>query len=46
VDGLDLPTRSHHLFSGVPYHHGMGAVYGAARLSRDVHEELRDAAAV
>ena len=50
ADGSDLdlalPTRSHHLFSGVPYHHRMGEVYGAARLSRDVHEELRDAAAV
>jgi isocitrate lyase len=43
---LDLPTRTHHLFSGVPYHHRMGEVYGAARLSRDVHEELREAAAL
>jgi isocitrate lyase len=46
ADGLDLPTRSHHLFSGVPYHHQMGEVYGAARLSREVHEELREAATV
>ena len=45
-DGRDLPTRSHHLFSGVPYHHLMGEDYGAARLSRDVHERLREAAAV
>jgi isocitrate lyase len=43
---LDLPTRSHHLFSGVPYHHLMGGEYGAARLSRGVHEELREAQAV
>jgi isocitrate lyase len=46
VDGLDLPTRSHHLFSGVPYHHRMGQEYGAARLSRDVHEGLRETSAV
>jgi isocitrate lyase len=46
ADGLDLPTRSHHLFSGVPYHHRMGEIYGAARLSRDVQEELRESAAV
>jgi isocitrate lyase len=44
--GLDLPSRSHHLFSGVPYHHAMGQAYGAARLSREVHEELREATAV
>jgi len=44
--GLDLPSRSHHLFSGVPYHHSMGQVYGAARLSRDVNEELREATAL
>jgi hypothetical protein len=36
---LDLPTRSHHLFSGVAYHNLMGGEYGAARLSRDVLEE-------
>jgi isocitrate lyase len=46
ADHLDLPSRSHHLFSGVPYHHAMGEVYGSARLGRDVHEELREAAAV
>jgi isocitrate lyase len=46
ADGLDLPTRSHHLFSGVPYHHRMGQEYGAARLSRGVHEELRETSAV
>jgi isocitrate lyase len=39
ADGLDLPTRSHHLFSGVAYHNLMGAEYGAARLSREVLEE-------
>src|SRR5438445_1382016 len=42
----DLPSRSHHLFSGVPYHHVMGSVYGAARLSTSVHEEHRTEQAV
>lgn len=46
AEGLDLPSRSHHLFSGVPYHHLMGQEYGAARLSRDVQEELRETAVV
>jgi isocitrate lyase len=46
ADGLDLPTRSHHLFSGVPYHHLMGGEYGAARLNRGVFEEHREAQAV
>lgn len=45
-EGMDLPSRSHHLFSGVPYHHLMGGEYGAARLSRGVSEELREASAV
>jgi isocitrate lyase len=39
ADGLDLPTRSHHLFSGVAYHNLMGGEYGAARLNRDILEE-------
>jgi isocitrate lyase len=39
ADGLDLPTRSHHLFSGVAYHNLMGGEYGAARLNRDVLQE-------
>ena len=32
ADGADLPTRSHHFFSGVPYHHLIGERYGGARL--------------
>ena len=28
----DFPTRSHHQFSGVPYHHLVGKAYDAARL--------------
>ncbi|MBA2446840.1 MAG: isocitrate lyase/PEP mutase family protein [Chloroflexi bacterium] len=39
--GADLPSRSHHLFSGVPYHHLVGNQYGAARLGREVAEEHR-----
>jgi isocitrate lyase len=39
AEGLDLPTRSHHLFSGVAYHNLMGGEYGAARLNKAVLEE-------
>ena len=46
ADNQDLPSRSHHLFSGVPYHHVMGSVYGAARLSHSVQEEHRTEQAV
>jgi isocitrate lyase len=45
-NALDLPTRSHHLFSGVAYHNLMGGQYGAARLSRDVLEEHHSAQTV
>ena len=40
ADGADIPTRSHHLFTGVPYHHHVGREYGAARLSEDIDEHL------
>lgn len=46
VPSLDLPSKSHHLFSGVPYHHLLGSVYGAARLGREVAEDLREETAV
>jgi len=36
----DLPTRSHHFFSGVPYHHMIGKMYAAARLGREFAEDL------
>jgi isocitrate lyase len=36
----DIPTRSHHLFSGVPYHQHVGQEYGAARLSENLDEHL------
>ena len=31
----DIPTRSHHQFSGVPYHHLVGKAYDAARLGTE-----------
>ncbi|MEI4920540.1 hypothetical protein Q8G81_33815, partial [Klebsiella pneumoniae] len=33
--GKDYPTKSHHLFSGVPYHHLVGKMYDASRLGRE-----------
>ena len=36
----DLPTRSHHFFSGVPWHHAVGDLYGGARLGAHVDEGL------
>jgi 2-methylisocitrate lyase-like PEP mutase family enzyme len=38
--GADFPTKSHHFFSGVPYHHLMGKLYDAARLGTEYVEEL------
>ena len=38
--GADFPTRSHHFFSGVPYHHVVGKLYDAARLGKEFCEEL------
>jgi isocitrate lyase len=38
--GSDVPTRSHHQFSGVPYHHLVGKAYDAARLGTEYVEEL------
>jgi isocitrate lyase len=40
VEGGDFPTKSHHFFSGVPYHHVVGHMYDAARLGRHFMEEL------
>jgi isocitrate lyase len=37
---VDIPTRSHHFFSGVPYHHMMGKLYNAARLGKEFAEDL------
>jgi isocitrate lyase len=36
----DVPTRSHHQFSGVPYHHHVGTAYDAARLGTGFVEDL------
>jgi isocitrate lyase len=38
--GTDFPTKSHHFFSGVPYHHIVGKQYDAARLGKEFMEEL------
>jgi isocitrate lyase len=38
--GADIPTRSHHLFTGVPYHQHVGQQYGATRLSEAMDEHL------
>ena len=46
VAGIDIPTRSHHVFSGVPYHHLVGTAYDAARLGREFAEDLPDAKVV
>jgi predicted transcriptional regulator len=40
AEGADYPTKSHHFFSGVPYHHVVGKAYDAARLGREFVEEL------
>lgn len=38
--GADFPTKSHHFFSGVPYHHLVGKAYDAARLGQEYVEAL------
>ena len=35
----DLPTKSHHFFTGVPYHQLLGEEYGSSRLGREVKED-------
>ena len=40
--GRDFPTKSHHFFSGVPYHHLVGKAYDAARLGQEFVETLPD----
>ncbi|MBA2557668.1 MAG: isocitrate lyase/PEP mutase family protein [Chloroflexi bacterium] len=42
ASGSDFPTRSHHFFSGVPYHHLLGKAYDAARLGSEYAESLPD----
>jgi isocitrate lyase len=38
----DFPSKSHHFFSGVPYHHLLGDEYDAARLGLQFVEKLPD----
>jgi isocitrate lyase len=40
ANGTDIPTRSHHEWSGVPYHHLVGTEYDAARLGTRFVEAL------
>jgi isocitrate lyase len=40
--GTDYPTKSHHDFSGVPYHHLVGSQYSSARLGREFVEDLAE----
>ncbi|HYS98725.1 MAG TPA: hypothetical protein VEM94_10015, partial [Candidatus Dormibacteraeota bacterium] len=40
AEDATIPTKSHHLFTGVPYHHHVGQEYGASRLSREIGEHL------
>jgi isocitrate lyase len=42
AEGADFPTRSHHFFSGVPYHHLVGKLFDAARLGTEFVEKLPD----
>ncbi|WP_051914731.1 isocitrate lyase/PEP mutase family protein [Thermorudis peleae] len=42
----ELPTRSHHLFTGVPYHQLTGECYAAPRLGRNVGEKPPEEAVV
>jgi isocitrate lyase len=41
-EGGDCPTKSHHFFSGVPYHHQVGKMYSASRLGNEFAEKLPD----
>jgi isocitrate lyase len=38
--GDEVPTRSHHLFTGVPYHHHMGEQLQVARFGHGVDQHL------
>jgi len=39
-----LPTKSHHLFSGVPWHHAVGKGYGGTRFGSELETVDRDKA--
>ena len=36
----DFTSKSHHHFSGVPFHHAVGKMYDAARFGNEFREEL------
>jgi isocitrate lyase len=46
AEGVDMPTASHHRFSGVPYHHLVGTQYDAARLGVEFVEDLPESKVV
>ena len=46
ADGDSVPTRSHHLFTGVPYHHHLGEQLGTARFGHSVDPHLEVARVV
>jgi len=46
AEGADVPTRSHHFFSGVPYHQLVGEAYAGARLGAEFNEHLPQAKVV
>jgi len=46
AESANIPTRSHHFFTGVPYHQHVGHEYGATRLSEDLDEHVEMAKVV
>jgi len=38
----DVPSRSHHLFTGVPYHHLLGRRYGGTRFGSELEDAEKD----
>jgi isocitrate lyase len=44
--GRDFPTRSHHHFTGVPYHQHVGELFGSSRFGSAVDQHLEAEAVV
>ena len=44
--GQDFPTRSHHYFTGVPYHQVVGELFGSSRFGSAVDQHLEQEAVV
>jgi isocitrate lyase len=42
ADGEDLPTKSHHFFTGVPYHQLVGEELGGSRMGPGFQEKLAE----